>query len=413
MQVQEHEGEFRENWPAVVAAFLGIALGSPVIPMFGFGLFIAHVARDFAWSTASVAGGLAVFTVVMALSSPFAGRLIDKAGPLRILWISLPVTSIGLALLTVVNGNSTLYYALWVIIGLSAGGNNPIVWMKLLVSRFNKNRGLAIGLASSGTAFYMLVITATVRAVIDGWGWQTGLLFMAALPVVILPPVILFLLRPTRNNALPGEEAATAVAEASGPTFGEVVREWRFWVMIFAAICMAVAPGMATHLETVLQSKELPVSTIIAVTSTLGIMMLIGRVFAGFLADRVWSPGLLAFALVMMAGAGYGMVIDGPIWILFASVICLGLATGAEFDLSAFITARYFGLRSYGLVFGLIYGLSIGLGGIWSMIIGRMVDMTGSYASAFHVVGIVTVVGAAAVCGLSRAPVRAPVAPAA
>ncbi len=52
----------------------------------------------------------------------------------------------------------------------------------------------------------------------------------------------------------------------------------------------------------------------------------------------------------------------GPGFVLPAALL-IGLSIGAEGDVTSYLTARYFGLRHYGRVYGCFYAVSaIGLG---------------------------------------------------
>ena len=57
----------------------------------------------------------------------------------------------------------------------------------------------------------------------------------------------------------------------------------------------------------------------------------------------------------------------------------VGVATGLESDLIAFLAARYFGARSYGSIYGTLYAF-FGLGaGVAPLAYGRAFDLTNSF----------------------------------
>jgi uncharacterized membrane protein len=78
-----------------------------------------------------------------------------------------------------------------------------------------------------------------------------------------------------------------------------------------------------------------------------------------------------------------------------SAVILIGLALGVEYDFMAFMTARYFGMRAYGSVYGALYGffaLGAGLGPVWYA---RSFEANGNYDEALFVGALLTIVGAA------------------
>jgi predicted MFS family arabinose efflux permease len=71
--------------------------------------------------------------------------------------------------------------------------------------------------------------------------------------------------------------------------------------------------------------------------------------------------------------------LDGSFLFSAATAIVIGLGMGAEVDVLAYMTSKYFGLRRYGVLFGILiglYGVGVGLG---SVVAGQVYDVTGSY----------------------------------
>src|SRR5690606_39441228 len=89
-------------------------------------------------------------------------------------------------------------------------------------------------------------------------------------------------------------------------------------------------------------------------SSDLGVSLVAGRVLVGYLVDRLWAPGV---AFVALATPAVGCFIlatlsDNPLLVVMG-VAMIGVGAGAEFDLAAFLVARYFGMRDYARLFGL------------------------------------------------------------
>jgi len=61
------------------------------------------------------------------------------------------------------------------------------------------------------------------------------------------------------------------------------------------------------------------------------------------------------------------------------AAVCLGLAAGAELDLLAFLTSRYFGVTHYGAIFGGIYAFFTVGSGLAPLMYARTFDLLGTY----------------------------------
>ena len=67
--------------------------------------------------------------------------------------------------------------------------------------------------------------------------------------------------------------------------------------------------------------------------------------------------------------------------LLVLATLCIGASAGAEFDLAAFLMARYFGLKDYARIFGLHLCLITIVSGLVPMLFGHLYDVYGSYSA--------------------------------
>jgi len=110
----------------------------------------------------------------------------------------------------------------------------------------------------------------------------------------------------------------------------------------------------------------------------------VGRLGTGVLLDRFNGSivGGVAFAIpaVLMVGL---LNYDGSVGMAILLAILLGFSSGAELDIAAYMTSRHFGMKNYGLFFGIIVGLlSLALG-IGPTLMSAIYDYYGSYRFAF------------------------------
>jgi MFS family permease len=114
-------------------------------------------------------------------------------------------------------------------------------------------------------------------------------------------------------------------------------------------------------------------------TSFVGAALLIGRVVSGYLLDRFFGPRIAA---VFFGGVAIGIAL---LWIGnsrelgFAGALLVGLGMGAEVDIIAYLTSRYFGLRAFGEIYGYAFGAFALAGGVGTFLMGAGFDLTGSY----------------------------------
>lgn len=83
-----------------------------------------------------------------------------------------------------------------------------------------------------------------------------------------------------------------------------------------------------------------------------------------------------------------------------AAVVLLGLTAGIEYDLMAYLVARYLGMRSYGTAYATLYGIfavGAGLGP-------SLFDRTGTYSGILGMCALLLVAGAVVILFLGPYP---------
>jgi predicted MFS family arabinose efflux permease len=126
--------------------------------------------------------------------------------------------------------------------------------------------------------------------------------------------------------------------------------------------------------------------------SLLGISLIVGRVFVGHLMDRFFAPRV---ALVFLSGLVVGLALFA--WgvsgfMVYFCAILVGLAIGAEFDVIAFFISRYFGPRSFGQIYGIMFGVFQFGSAIGPLAMGIGFDRTGSYSQVLWVMSGITII---------------------
>src|SRR5690606_26047675 len=70
--------------------------------------------------------------------------------------------------------------------------------------------------------------------------------------------------------------------------------------------------------------------------------------------DHVFAPRVAVGVLALTAAGLALLAIGGPAFAV-PGALAIGLAMGAEVDLIAYLTSRYYGLARYGQMYGLLY----------------------------------------------------------
>lgn len=385
------ESEFRRDnaWRVVLAAAVGCAFGLTALPYYTLGMVAKPIAAEFAWPRAVVQGGITFAAFGVLASAWLAGWMIDRYGARRVALASQAGLALGFVGLAMQNGSPTLWYANWFLLAVFGVGTTPLTWSRGIASWFDRRRGLALGLGLTGTGFTAFLAPPLMTSIVAGSGWRAGYLAIAAGIVLLAMPVIFLWFREraveagdaTRAaadaGAAPGLEASSAATP--GVTLGEALRGRHFWIIAlgFLFVCAAVT-GVNANLVPLLTDAGLDAAAAARQASVLGLAVIVGRLLAGWLLDRLWAP--VVGLIVLVPSALACLLLQAQVAPVFA-IALLGLAGGAEFDLIAFLCLRYFGTRHYGKIYAWQWASFTVASGLGPVAFGAIFDATGSYAT--------------------------------
>jgi predicted MFS family arabinose efflux permease len=402
--------EFRRGFKPLIGAVIGAGCGLSSISFYTHGVFVSAISTDMSWSRGQVQLGVTIMILMAVVTAPAIGWLIDKIGARRVALTSIPLYGVTLASLSLTSNAIWSYYFLWACMAILAAGTLPITWTRVVNTWFDDYRGIALGITLAGTGLAATFAPSYVAWLIEELGWRGAYVALAATVTSIsLPGVYLLFMEPlgapddaAKRNASDNDIVKTD----NGMTLKRALYGYRFWALGLALFFVAAGiSGLITNLVPLLVDKGRTAADAAGYAGLIGISVIVGRLFAGFLVDHFWAP--MVAAVFLSAPCVAALVLAGPSTtpiLIGTSALIIGLAAGAELDLLAFLTSRYFGLRHYGAIYGGQYVFfSIGAG-LAPVGFGRAYDVFGSYDNVLIVVAVMSVIGAGLMLTLGRYP---------
>jgi MFS family permease len=400
--------EFKNAWRIVVLATLGLAINSNSSMLYAYGAMMVPLQQTFDWARADLQSAVSFMFLGSVVASQIVGWLNMRFGMKRVTIISLCALSLSFIAMTRMGPSIVTLYLSFFLMSLASMGTMHVTWTHLVNLWFEHNRGLALALVLSGTGLAAMLIPSAVSSVITRWNWQAAFWLLAALPVVlVLPLVLAWMKEPARAAVRVGGPQAPAAAPAAGVSLREGVRNPRFWLLNIAlSMIVACVVTLVTNGVPLLRDKGLEAVDAARIFGSFGLSLILGRVVVGYLVDRLWAPGVAAVALSLPALGCLLLGTSGAgdtAW-LVAGVMLVGIGAGAEFDLAAFLVSRYFGMRDYGRLFGIHLGLITLASTLAPWLFGQLYRSTGSYQATLMVCGPLFLAGGLALLALGRYP---------
>jgi MFS family permease len=374
---------FFYGWVIVAVCLFGISSGPAAFGLASMGLFAESFHREFGWNRTEISVAVSAMMLCTALSLPLAGRLVDRLGARTVLIPSIILLALCLAAFPLVQAYWQ-FIALYVAMGTIAVGTNSVAYMRIIACWFERSRGLAIGIAGSGTGLGFAYVPLVTEALVSAYGWRAGYLGLAAILLCITLPLVVLLLKEQPSDAGLTVDGAAETAETpavqSGLTLKQALAQRDFWLLtlIFGSLAF-VLYGLIPHLVPLLTDRGLTTEQAAATASVFGFAAFGGRLLIGFLVDR-FDARRIAMVFFALSAAGLALLaFPMPVWAFTLSALLLGGSLGAEVDMLAYLTSRYFGLRSFAQIFSVLFsGVMIAMG-IGPIVFGAVYDATGSY----------------------------------
>ncbi len=351
----------RQGWIIVGVCFLALSVISATRA--SLGLVMTDLETEFGWSRGFISSVAAGALIVMALTSPFIGNLLDHHGPRMIITLGLVIAGVGLILTSMImtKWHFVLSYGLLAGIGFGVVGKS-IVGATIAVY-FVRNRGLAIGIGSSGSTAGHLVLLPALALILGLLGWRYGYVFLGIASFALVP-VAWILLRDSKLDHLKsgGAEPTLTISQKLGYLFGD-----RTFLALLGSytICGFTTAGVVeTHLLPYAEYCGIPRMTGASAYGVLAVFNMVGMAIAGYLADRINRPMLLA-TIYVLRGFSFFILMQIPdydVTLLFVFVVMFGLFDYATIPVTTSLVASHLGIKVIGLAIGIL-GMFHALGG--------------------------------------------------
>jgi OFA family oxalate/formate antiporter-like MFS transporter len=402
MQVQNaHNGgryripdEIRLNWGFLLAATIGVATSSTIFLVFSIGVFVKPLSMAFGWSRQEIFGALTAATLGTLPASIVAGWLADRIHNWKLIAASQLALGVGCFALAASTSHVWLFYTLYGLTAVASAGALAITFSRMLSFRFVRFRGVAMGVALSGSGLCGLLLPSYAAYFVKQFGWREGYLALGLLPICIAVPATLLGVR-GHPSELPRATGPARNADLAGTAFAEALRDRRFWQMLLAFFLMnGAAVGIITNLVPHLADEGYSLQSSAHIASLFGAFSIIGRVGIGALMDRFWVP-MIAFAVLSAAAVATAtlVVTDLRYEAVLLLTAVIGIATGAEVDFLSYLVPKYFGLKALGTIYGCIFAIFNLSAGISPVVFGHIYDARRSYDLAFLIGGSAWFIG--------------------
>ena len=378
---------FYYGWVIFAITFLIYAF------MFGLrysiGVLFTPVQEEFGWTTAMTASAVTVFFWVYAVSAPLVGTLSERIGVRKTVLIGGLLLGGGGALVSTIQELWHLYL-FWGVIAATGSAALYVIPTVILSRFFRRKRGRAVGWSSMGVSVGQATIVPVVANLIVVWGWRATMRALGLVVVVATSVIGYVFLREDPESMglhIDGEEPDEIQRDEDS---GSPEIDWEPRLAIGTRSLRLVTLSYFFAVGGIISILTFVVPHMISIGidpikasgafGVIGIMSAAGSFLFGIVSDRFGRRAtILATTCGMALSFFTAAFLPANLTMLYAWAILYGLTYGGAPEQYAAIITDYFGRRYSTTLFGfLTLGGGIG-GGLFPLLGGWLVDITGSY----------------------------------
>lgn len=388
------------GWRVAAVCHIGVLTGFATVFINSFTFMVQPWQHEFGWDRGQISLAFSFAAISVAVASPFMGKLFDRFDPRRLITACMAAFGLGLAALSWLTPHLAQLYATAVFIGLSGTGTYQLGYARIIAGWFEQRLGAALSIVVAGSGLGAFIVPPLTDHLIAAYGWRHAYLILAAFPLLIGTPLTFFFAR-TAPRAKSAAAAPAYSQPAAGLSWSQALLTRSFWLLALGVCALSLSEnGALAHLAPMLSEHGLHRREVAYTASLLGIASVSGRFILGWLLDY-FKGSILAIGSLLAAGFGMFFVAHAHSFAASApAALIAGLGGGCELDLIPYMLRRYFGLRSFTTLYGMVYSSFAVAGAVAPAILGHLRDVTGSYTGTFNIFCTVTIVCAFAMFAL-------------
>jgi MFS family permease len=379
---------------AVVAVTLTMASGA----RFLFGVVLKPMSEEFGWNRAQLTGTVMLAMIVLSICQPLVGMLVDRIGAKSILVGGIALLGVSLIPLSFATNLWQIYVLYGVLMSFGLAAASPVLATSIVSRWFTHKLGLAMSLATSGSAFGQLLIVPIATWIMLATSWQTTYRVLAvALLAVAVPLSAIFLRDAPREMVAAGRD----LPPEDGLTLREACAHPAFWILGFGfVVCGWTMAFPNIHFLAYADDMGMSVLHAASTVSVTAIFSILGAVLLGLAADRFQRTSVLALTYALRGLAFLLLLLLPAGNLLYFYGLVLGISWTATTPLTAAIAADRYGPKHLGLIFGSLFTfMNLGFG-FASLLDGLIFEVSGGYQVTLMinvVLGVVAAIAAALV----------------
>ncbi len=385
----------------VVFSGMGINLALGIL--YTWSVISKGIPEEWGWTQSDKSMPYAIACLIFSLIMVPAGRMQDKLSPRLVATIGGILVGAGMIIASFTTSPIGYILGFGVLAGAGLGFGYASATPPAVKWFPAAKTGMIAGIVVSGFGLASVYTAPLTTFLIATFGFKTAVLILGILFLAVVVTLAQILKPPPKGYVPPGAEPAKKLGigdkkEDFLPR--EMLKTVQFYILWFMYACGAGAGLMIIAKLAAIAKLQVNIELGFVLVAVLAIGNGGGRILAGMLSDKIGRKAtmFLCFVsqavLIILISKATGENALGKIPAMVIISMFIGANYGANLSLFPSITKDFYGLKNFGMNYGLVF-TAWGAGGfVLAFLAGKMYDIHKTFAIAYYGASILLVLAA-------------------
>jgi len=393
-QIENH------GWRVV---FSGMGINLALGILYTWSVISKGIPEEWGWTQSDKSMPYAIACLIFSLVMVPAGRMQDKLSPRLVATIGGILVGAGMVIASFTTTPLGYILGFGVLAGAGLGFGYASATPPAVKWFPAAKTGMIAGIVVSGFGLASVYAAPLTTWLIAAFGFKTAVLILGILFLAVVVTLAQILKPPPKGYIPPGAEPAKKLGigdkkEEFLPR--EMLTTVQFYILWFMYACGAGAGLMIISKLAAIAKLQVNIELGFVLVAVLAVGNGGGRIIAGILSDKIGRKAtmFLCFVsqavLIILISRATGDNALGKIPAMMIISMFIGANYGANLSLFPSITKDFYGLKNFGMNYGLVF-TAWGAGGfVLAFLAGKMYDIHKTFAIAYYGASILLVLAA-------------------
>jgi OFA family oxalate/formate antiporter-like MFS transporter len=373
--------------------FAGMGINLALGILYTWSVISKRIPDDWGWNEDDKSLPYMLACLIFSLIMVPAGRMQDKISPRFVATIGGILVGFGFIIASMTTSLMVFVIGFGILAGAGIGFGYASATPPAVKWFHASKTGLITGIVVSGFGLASVYAAPLTTLLIANLGFKVAILLLGIAFLVVVVALAQILKPPPADYIPPGAAPANTDTKSNKKEDflpKEMLTTWQFYIIWFMYVCGAGAGLMVISKLAAIADKQVGITMGFVLVAVLAIGNGGGRILAGMLSDKIGRKATMFICfvfqafLILLLSIATGENALGTIAAMAIISALIGANYGANLSLFPSITKDFYGLKNFGMNYGLVF-TAWGVGGFMlAKLAGAMYVRHQTFAIAYY-----------------------------